>query len=67
MLESASIQIEDPEDVDNTLSQNLEQLDLASTRKIWTVGWDSFVVIMEDNLEKKESKVMGIGCPESST
>lgn len=59
-LHSVSTQVEFQADAIGALSQDLQKLDLTAIRKIWTVSWDSFVVIVDDMVEKEEPKVIAI-------
>ncbi|KAF7798284.1 hypothetical protein EIP86_009503 [Pleurotus ostreatoroseus] len=55
-LHSVSTQMGPQADAINALSQDLEKLDLTTIRKIWTVSWDSFVVIVDEMVDKEEPK-----------
>lgn len=57
-LHSVSPLAYDQDNSVTSLAQSLQSLDLAAPPQIWTVGWDCFVTILDDNQEIDNDKVM---------
>lgn len=66
-LHSVSTQHSDAPDSVAALAADLDNLGLHSTPQLWTVGWDSFVTVVDNGKEPTEEKVKVALWPSNAT